>query len=71
MLHRVKLVYGIGLLAARLLNFLLIVKKEDMIEYQEVKKFTIKYQMKVYILSKSSSIIVRNNNIIEVDTRIL
>nr|YP_010468078.1 RNA polymerase beta'' subunit [Tropaeolum majus]QKK51076.1 RNA polymerase beta'' subunit [Tropaeolum majus]UVF30682.1 RNA polymerase beta'' subunit [Tropaeolum majus]UVF31868.1 RNA polymerase beta'' subunit [Tropaeolum majus]UVF36746.1 RNA polymerase beta'' subunit [Tropaeolum majus] len=57
-----------------------IVKKDDVIEYREVKKCKTKYQMKVdlfffipeevHILPESSSIMVRNNSIIGVDTRI-
>nr|YP_010216738.1 RNA polymerase beta'' subunit [Stachyurus yunnanensis]UBS93902.1 RNA polymerase beta'' subunit [Stachyurus yunnanensis] len=57
-----------------------IVKKEDLIEYRGVKEFKPKYQMKVdrfffipeevHILPESSSIMVRNNSIIGVDTRI-
>ena len=57
-----------------------IVKKEDVIEYRGVKKVKPKYQMKVdrfffipeevHILSESSSIMVRNNSIIGVDTQI-
>nr|QNQ65575.1 RNA polymerase beta'' subunit [Tetracentron sinense] len=57
-----------------------IVKKEDLIEYRGAKEFRPKYQMKVdrfffipeevYILPGSSSIMVRNNSIIGVDTRI-
>nr|YP_009891159.1 RNA polymerase beta'' subunit [Akania lucens]QKK37531.1 RNA polymerase beta'' subunit [Akania lucens] len=57
-----------------------IVKKDDVIEYRGVKKFKTKYQMKVdrfffipeevHILPESSSIMVRNNSIIGVDTRI-
>lgn len=57
-----------------------IVKKEDLIEYRGVKEFRPKYQMKVdrfffipeevHILPGSSSIMVRNNSIIGVDTRI-
>nr|YP_009689876.1 RNA polymerase beta subunit [Pentadiplandra brazzeana]QEG53899.1 RNA polymerase beta subunit [Pentadiplandra brazzeana] len=57
-----------------------IVKKEDMIKYRGVKKFKTKYQMKVdrfffipeevHILPESSSIMVWNNSIIGVDTRI-
>nr|QOW07350.1 RNA polymerase beta' subunit [Corylopsis multiflora var. nivea] len=57
-----------------------IVKKEDLIEYRGVKEFKPKYQMKVdrfffipeevHILPGSSSIMVRNNSIIGVDTRI-
>lgn len=56
------------------------VKKEDLIEYREVKDFRPKYQMKVdrfffisqevHILPVSSSIMVRNNSIIGVDTQI-
>nr|QKV09657.1 RNA polymerase beta'' subunit [Pyrularia edulis] len=58
----------------------LIVKKEDLIEYRGVKEFRPKYQRKVdrfffipeevHILPGSSSIMVRNNSIIGVDTRI-
>nr|QXP99493.1 RNA polymerase subunit beta'' [Meconopsis punicea]UER99624.1 RNA polymerase beta'' subunit [Meconopsis punicea] len=57
-----------------------IVKKEDFIEYRRAKEFRQKYQKKVdrfffipeevHILSGSSSIMVRNNSIIGVDTRI-
>ncbi|XP_048232465.1 DNA-directed RNA polymerase subunit beta''-like [Ricinus communis] len=57
-----------------------IVKKEDLIEYRGVKEFKPKYQMKVdrfffipeevYILPESSSLMVRNNSIIGVDTPI-
>nr|YP_010387947.1 RNA polymerase beta'' subunit [Luculia pinceana]UPO68873.1 RNA polymerase beta'' subunit [Luculia pinceana] len=57
-----------------------IVKKEDLIEYRGVKEFRPKYQMKVdrfffipeevHILPGSSSIMVRNNSIIGVDTQI-
>nr|QVL24871.1 RNA polymerase beta'' subunit [Elsholtzia densa] len=57
-----------------------IVKKEDLIEYRGDKEFKPKYQMKVdrfffipeevHILSGSSSIMVRNNSIIGVDTQI-
>nr|YP_010924750.1 RNA polymerase beta'' subunit [Aphyllocladus denticulatus]WKB11509.1 RNA polymerase beta'' subunit [Aphyllocladus denticulatus] len=57
-----------------------IVKKEDLIEYRGVKEFRPKYQMKVnlfffipvevHILPESSSIMVRNNSIIGVDTQI-
>nr|YP_010723998.1 RNA polymerase beta'' subunit [Isophysis tasmanica]WDW31125.1 RNA polymerase beta'' subunit [Isophysis tasmanica] len=57
-----------------------IVKKEDLIEYRGVKEFSPKYQMKVdrfffipeevHILPGSSSIMVRNNSIIGVDTRL-
>nr|YP_010385611.1 RNA polymerase subunit beta [Krameria erecta]UPN63347.1 RNA polymerase subunit beta [Krameria erecta] len=57
-----------------------IVKKEDWIEYRGVKEFKPKYQMEVdqfffipeevYILPESSSIMVRNNSIIGVNTRI-
>nr|YP_005089486.1 RNA polymerase beta' subunit [Silene conica]AEC03993.1 RNA polymerase beta' subunit [Silene conica] len=56
------------------------VKKEDLIEYRGVKEFRPKYQMKVdrfffisqevHILPGSSSIMVRNNSIIGVDTQI-
>uniref|UniRef100_UPI0030E3AA62 RNA polymerase beta'' subunit n=1 Tax=Sabulina tenuifolia TaxID=1155345 RepID=UPI0030E3AA62 len=57
-----------------------IVKKEDLIEYRGVKEFRPKYQMKVdrfffiseevHILPGSTSIMVRNNSIIGVDTQI-
>jgi DNA-directed RNA polymerase subunit beta' len=57
-----------------------IVKKEDLIEYRGVKKIKPKYQMKidrfffipeeVYTLPESSYIMVRNNSIVGVDTRI-
>ena len=57
-----------------------ILKKEDLIEYRGVKEFKPKYQMKidrfffipeeVHILPESSSIMVQNNSIIGVDTRI-
>uniref|UniRef100_A0AB39U2U8 DNA-directed RNA polymerase subunit beta'' n=1 Tax=Hydnocarpus kurzii TaxID=3240908 RepID=A0AB39U2U8_9ROSI len=57
-----------------------IVKKEDLIEYRGVKEFKPKYQMKVdrfffipeevYILPEFSSLMVRNNSIIGVDTQI-
>nr|ATL62363.1 RNA polymerase beta'' subunit [Amphidasya ambigua] len=57
-----------------------IVKKEDLIEYRGVKEFRSKCQMKVdrfffipeevHILPGSSSIMVRNNSIIGVDTQI-
>nr|AWI71014.1 RNA polymerase beta chain [Thevetia peruviana] len=57
-----------------------IVKKEDLIEYRGIKEFRPKYQMKVdrfffipeevHILPGSSSIMVRNNSIIGVDTQI-
>nr|YP_010186244.1 RNA polymerase beta'' subunit [Chelonopsis souliei]QVL23735.1 RNA polymerase beta'' subunit [Chelonopsis souliei] len=57
-----------------------IVKKEDLIEYRGGKEFSPKYQMKVdrfffipeevHILPGSSSIMVRNNSIIGVDTQI-
>nr|YP_010544277.1 RNA polymerase beta'' subunit [Mimulicalyx rosulatus]UYG22004.1 RNA polymerase beta'' subunit [Mimulicalyx rosulatus]UYG22091.1 RNA polymerase beta'' subunit [Mimulicalyx rosulatus] len=57
-----------------------IVKKEDSIEYRGGKEFRPKYQMKVdrfffipeevHILPGSSSIMVRNNSIIGVDTQI-
>nr|YP_010125861.1 RNA polymerase beta'' subunit [Chrysojasminum fruticans]QIV67340.1 RNA polymerase beta'' subunit [Chrysojasminum fruticans] len=56
-----------------------IVKKEDLIEYRGVKAFRPKYQMKVdrfffipeevHILPRSSSIMVRNNSLIGVDTQ--
>nr|YP_010635684.1 RNA polymerase beta'' subunit [Actinostephanus enpingensis]WBQ47897.1 RNA polymerase beta'' subunit [Actinostephanus enpingensis] len=57
-----------------------IIKKEDLIEYRGNKEFRPKYQMKVdrfffipeevHILPGSSSIMVRNNSIIGVDTQI-
>nr|YP_010599712.1 RNA polymerase beta'' subunit [Primulina xiziae]WAL04089.1 RNA polymerase beta'' subunit [Primulina xiziae] len=57
-----------------------IIKKEDLIEYRGDQEFRPKYQMKVdrfffipqevHILPGSSSIMVRNNSIIEVDTQI-
>nr|YP_010503569.1 RNA polymerase beta'' subunit [Chrysosplenium nepalense]UXE32117.1 RNA polymerase beta'' subunit [Chrysosplenium nepalense] len=57
-----------------------IVKKEDLIEYQGGKEFKSRYQMQVdrfffipeevHILPGSSSIMVRNNSIIRVSTRI-
>nr|YP_010318305.1 RNA polymerase beta'' subunit [Setchellanthus caeruleus]ULC82797.1 RNA polymerase beta'' subunit [Setchellanthus caeruleus] len=57
-----------------------IVKNEDVIEYKGVKKLKTKYQLKVdrfffipeevYILPESSSIMVQNNSIIGIDTRI-
>nr|YP_010223246.1 RNA polymerase beta'' subunit [Euphorbia peplus]UCL27239.1 RNA polymerase beta'' subunit [Euphorbia peplus] len=57
-----------------------IVKKEDFIEYRGVKELKPKYQMQVdrfffipeevYILPESSSLMVRNNSIVGVDTQI-
>nr|YP_010618151.1 RNA polymerase beta'' subunit [Sansevieria trifasciata]AEX94835.1 RNA polymerase beta' subunit [Sansevieria trifasciata]QNV48609.1 RNA polymerase beta'' subunit [Sansevieria trifasciata var. laurentii]WAW83263.1 RNA polymerase beta'' subunit [Sansevieria trifasciata] len=57
-----------------------VVKKEDLIEYRGAKEFSPKYQMKVdrfffipeevHILPGSSSIMVRNNSIIGVDTQL-
>nr|YP_010420603.1 RNA polymerase beta'' subunit [Urera baccifera]USG54322.1 RNA polymerase beta'' subunit [Urera baccifera] len=57
-----------------------ILKKEDLMEYGEVKELKSKYQTKVdpfffipeevHIVPESSSIMVRNNSIIGVDTRI-
>nr|ATV97370.1 RNA polymerase beta subunit [Gustavia augusta] len=57
-----------------------IVKKEDLIEYRGVKEFRPKYQIRVdrfffipeevHFLPGSSSIMVRNNSIIGVDTQI-
>nr|YP_010721679.1 RNA polymerase beta'' subunit [Verbena bonariensis]WDS80660.1 RNA polymerase beta'' subunit [Verbena bonariensis] len=57
-----------------------IVKKEDLIEYRGCREFRPKYQMKVdrfffipeevHILPGSSSIMVRNNSLIGVDTQI-
>nr|YP_009673569.1 RNA polymerase betasubunit [Chieniodendron hainanense]QDF43157.1 RNA polymerase betasubunit [Chieniodendron hainanense] len=56
------------------------VKKEDLIEYREAKEFSSKYQTKVdrfffipeevHIFPGSSPIMVRNNSIIGIDTRI-
>lgn len=55
-------------------------KKEDLIEYRGGKEFSPKYQMKVdrfffipeevHILPGSSSLMVRNNSIVGVDTQI-
>nr|YP_010917952.1 RNA polymerase beta'' subunit [Boronia edwardsii]WAJ48784.1 RNA polymerase beta'' subunit [Boronia edwardsii] len=57
-----------------------IVKKEDLIEYRGLKKIKTKYQMKidrlffipeeVHIFLESSYLMVRNNSIIAVDTRV-
>nr|YP_010919251.1 RNA polymerase beta'' subunit [Medicosma cunninghamii]WAJ51641.1 RNA polymerase beta'' subunit [Medicosma cunninghamii] len=57
-----------------------IVKKEDLIEYRGLKKIKTKYQMKidrlffipeeVHIFLESSYLMVRNNSIIGVDTRV-
>ncbi|NP_904089.2 RNA polymerase beta'' subunit (chloroplast) [Amborella trichopoda] len=59
-----------------------IIKKEDLIEYRKTREFGPKYQIQikvnrfffipeeVHILPRSSSIMVRNNSIIGVDTRI-
>uniref|UniRef100_A0AAU6MUX4 DNA-directed RNA polymerase subunit beta'' n=1 Tax=Fuchsia x standishii TaxID=3144444 RepID=A0AAU6MUX4_9MYRT len=57
-----------------------IVKKEDLIDYRGIKEFKPKYQMtvdrfffipeEVHILPESSSIMVRNNSLIGIDTRI-
>nr|YP_010539908.1 RNA polymerase beta'' subunit [Coelogyne ventricosa]UYF14216.1 RNA polymerase beta'' subunit [Coelogyne ventricosa] len=59
-----------------------IVKKEDLIEYRGAKEFSSKYQMQmkvdrfffipeeVHILPGSSPIMVRNNSIVGVDTRL-
>ena len=57
-----------------------LIKKEDLIEYRGVKEFRPKYQMKVdrfffipeevHILPGSSSLMVRNNSIVGVDTQI-
>nr|QCW93705.1 RNA polymerase subunit beta [Alzatea verticillata] len=57
-----------------------IVKKEDLIEYRAIKELKPKYQMKldrfffipeeVHILPESSAIMVRNNSLIGIDTRI-
>nr|QJS35257.1 RNA polymerase beta'' subunit [Calochortus venustus] len=57
-----------------------IVKKENLIEYRGAKEFSLKYKIKVdrfffipeevHILSGSSSVMVRNNSIIRVDTQL-
>nr|YP_010403389.1 RNA polymerase beta'' subunit [Liparis luteola]UQW83080.1 RNA polymerase beta'' subunit [Liparis luteola] len=57
-----------------------IIKKEDLIEYRGAKEFSPKYQMKVdrfffipeevHILPGSSPIMVRNNSIVGIDTRL-
>nr|YP_010424543.1 RNA polymerase beta'' subunit [Baeckea frutescens]USH59246.1 RNA polymerase beta'' subunit [Baeckea frutescens] len=62
------------------LGFHSIVKKEDLIEYRGIKEFKKKYKMKldpfffipeeVHILPESSSVMVRNNSLIGVDTRL-
>nr|YP_010982111.1 RNA polymerase beta'' subunit [Habropetalum dawei]UZP15836.1 RNA polymerase beta'' subunit [Habropetalum dawei] len=69
-----------GILKYRTIEAQTIVKKEGLIEYRGVKEFRPKYQMKVdrfffipeeiHILPASSSIMVRNNSIIGVDTQI-
>nr|AJE72301.1 RNA polymerase beta'' subunit [Pediomelum tenuiflorum]QHS69912.1 RNA polymerase beta' subunit [Pediomelum tenuiflorum] len=70
-----------GITKYRTIGINSIFKKEDcLIEYQGVKEFKTKYQIKVdqfffipeevHILPESSSIMVRNNSIIEVDTLI-
>nr|YP_010468024.1 RNA polymerase beta'' subunit [Bituminaria bituminosa]UVF30629.1 RNA polymerase beta'' subunit [Bituminaria bituminosa] len=70
-----------GITKYRTIGINSILKKEDcLIEYQGVKEFKTKYQIKVdqfffipeevHILPESSSIMVRNNSIIEVDTLI-
>nr|YP_009680112.1 RNA polymerase beta'' subunit [Campylotropis macrocarpa]AYA54259.1 RNA polymerase beta'' subunit [Campylotropis macrocarpa] len=70
-----------GITKYRTIGINSIFKKEDfLIEYRGVKEFKTKYQIKVdqfffipeevHILSESSSIMVRNNSIVEVDTPI-
>ncbi|YP_001122808.1 RNA polymerase beta'' subunit (chloroplast) [Phaseolus vulgaris] len=70
-----------GITKYRTIDINYILKKEDfVIEYPGVKEFKTKYQMKVdqfffipeevYILPEFSSIMVRNNSIVEVDTPI-
>nr|YP_008145956.1 RNA polymerase beta' subunit [Glycine dolichocarpa]AGO44487.1 RNA polymerase beta' subunit [Glycine dolichocarpa] len=70
-----------GITKYRTIGINSILKKEDfLIEYQGVKEFKTKYQIKVdqfffipeevHILPESSSIMVRNNSIVEVDTLI-
>nr|YP_009715704.1 RNA polymerase beta'' subunit [Zenia insignis]QGL08816.1 RNA polymerase beta'' subunit [Zenia insignis]QHN56569.1 RNA polymerase beta subunit [Zenia insignis]QIT02106.1 RNA polymerase beta'' subunit [Zenia insignis] len=69
-----------GITKYRTIGIHSIFKKEDLIEYRGVKEFKPKYQMKVdrfffipeevHILPESSSIMVRNNSIIGVDTPI-
>nr|QSH89968.1 RNA polymerase beta'' subunit [Glycine max]WEY34794.1 RNA polymerase beta'' subunit [Glycine soja]QSH90051.1 RNA polymerase beta'' subunit [Glycine max]QSH90217.1 RNA polymerase beta'' subunit [Glycine max]QSH90382.1 RNA polymerase beta'' subunit [Glycine max] len=70
-----------GITKYRTIGINSIFKKEDfLIEYQGVKEFKTKYQIKVdqfffipeevHILPESSSIMVRNNSIVEVDTLI-
>nr|YP_010162797.1 RNA polymerase beta'' subunit [Hardenbergia violacea]QRI60506.1 RNA polymerase beta'' subunit [Hardenbergia violacea] len=70
-----------GITKYRTIGINSIFKKEDfLIEYQGVKEFKPKYQIKVdrfffipeevHILPESSSIMVRNNSIVEVDTPI-
>nr|YP_009661732.1 RNA polymerase beta'' chain [Anemopaegma prostratum]QCT82984.1 RNA polymerase beta'' chain [Anemopaegma prostratum] len=71
---------SLGILKYSMLEMHSILKKEDLIEYRGGKEFRPKYQMKVdrfffiseevHILSGSSSIMVRNNSIIGVDTQI-
>ncbi|KAK8471558.1 hypothetical protein PHAVU_003G256666 [Phaseolus vulgaris] len=70
-----------GITKYRTIDINYILKKEDfVIEYPGVKELKTKYQMKVdqfffipeevYILPEFSSIMVRNNSIVEVDTPI-
>nr|QBA69277.1 RNA polymerase beta'' subunit [Amphilophium glaziovii] len=71
---------SLGILKYSMLEMHSILKKKDLIEYRGVKEFRPKYQMKVdqfffiseevHILPRSSSIMVRNNSIIGVDTQI-
>nr|QBA69268.1 RNA polymerase beta'' subunit [Amphilophium cremersii]QBA69275.1 RNA polymerase beta'' subunit [Amphilophium elongatum] len=71
---------SLGILKYSMLKMHSILKKEDLIEYRGGKEFRPKYQMKVdrfffiseevHILPGSSSIMVRNNSIIGVDTQI-
>nr|AJE71804.1 RNA polymerase beta'' subunit [Amorpha canescens] len=69
-----------GITKYRTIGIHSIFKKEDLIEYRGVKEFKPKYQIKIdrfffipeemHILPESSSIMVRNNSIIGVDTPI-
>nr|YP_009661538.1 RNA polymerase beta' subunit [Amphilophium paniculatum]QBA69284.1 RNA polymerase beta'' subunit [Amphilophium paniculatum]QBA69285.1 RNA polymerase beta'' subunit [Amphilophium paniculatum]QCT82790.1 RNA polymerase beta' subunit [Amphilophium paniculatum] len=71
---------SLGILKYSMLEMHSILKKEDLIEYRGGKEFRPKYQMKVdrfffiseevHIVPGSSSIMVRNNSIIGVDTQI-
>nr|YP_010420182.1 RNA polymerase beta'' subunit [Nanocnide lobata]USG53650.1 RNA polymerase beta'' subunit [Nanocnide lobata] len=71
---------NLGITKYRVISVHSILKKEDLIEYGEVKELKAKYQTKVdqfffipeevHIIPESCSILVRNNSIIGVDTRI-